>query len=58
MIFKDLILARIDRPSQTILLVKEEHTINKLDNWIKSVNKCAELIDLISEKVERKIIVG
>ncbi len=57
MVFKDQIYARIDRPSMIIKLgqAKQEH--NKIDIWIEQVNKTVELIDLVSEKVERKIAI-
>ncbi len=57
MIFSDKIYARIDRPDQVVKFGKTSSSSNKLELWIQNVNKIVELVDLVSEKVQRRIAV-
>ncbi len=57
MINNDKIYARIDRPSLTIKLGRPQNASKKMDLWIGQVNKIVELVDLVAEKVERRIAV-
>ena len=57
MVFMDRIYARIDRPSQVIRFTKPSNNSMRMDSWIEQVNRTVELIDLVTERVERRITV-
>lgn len=54
MIYKDLISGKIDR-LQGVLELREKKTENEVvDQWIQNINQIVDLVDFVSERIERE----
>lgn len=57
MVSENKIYCRIDRPTMVVRFSQFNENSLKVDSWIGLVNQTVELVDLVAEKVERRVTV-